>query len=64
MEGRPEYRDITIAILDRQHSPVVVYKLSNAWPCAYRGPVLTGNERNLALEEVEIAYEGLRVQID
>lgn len=64
MAGRPEYRDITISILNRKHEPVITFRLSNAWPCAYRGPILFGEEREVALEEMEIAYESLDVEND
>jgi len=64
LNNRPEYRDLTISILDNQHQPVITFKISNAWPCAYRGPVLVGNERQLALEEIEIAHAGMKVEND
>ena len=63
-DGRPEFRDLTISILNREHEPVVTFKITSAWPCAYRGPVLTANDRQIAIEEVEIAYYSMRVEND
>ena len=61
LSNMTEYRDLTISILDEQHTPVVVYKIKNAWPCAYRGPLLMGGDRQLAIEEIEIAHNGMTV---
>ncbi len=62
LDGEPEYRSITISILDTQHTPTVTFKIAYAWPCAYRGPVLMGNNRQVALEELEITYKSLSVE--
>lgn len=64
MNGKPEYRDITISILNRSHVPVVTFKISNAFPCAYRGPYLLSTDRQFAMEEVEIAYQAISVEND
>ncbi len=60
LQGKPERRDVTVSILNTQHEPVISYKLKNAWPCAWRGPILTGDDKQIAMEEVEIAYESMQ----
>lgn len=64
LRGTPIYRDLTISILNRSHEPVVTFKITSAWPCAYRGPVLNAHDKQLALEEVEIAYQSMTVEND
>ena len=64
LSGKPEYRDVTISILNDEHSPVVTYKIQYAWPCAYRGPALNGTKRDLAFEELELAHNGMTVSMD
>jgi phage tail-like protein len=54
-----ERRDITISLLDEEHAPVMIWKVRNAFPVRYSGPVLTANSSDIAMEELEIAHEGL-----
>ena len=57
-----ERRDITISLLDASHSPVTSWKVKNAFPIRYSGPVLNSNSSNIAIEELEIAHEGITVE--
>ena len=57
LRNSPERRDIIVSILNANHEPVITYKFRNAWPCAWRGPVLEAGDKAVAVEEVEIAYE-------
>jgi phage tail-like protein len=57
-----ERRDITIALLDETHSPVMVWKLRNAWPVKIDGGALKATGNEVAIETMELAHEGLSVE--
>jgi phage tail-like protein len=57
-----ERRDITISLLDETHSPVMVWKLRNAWPVKVDGGALKATGNEVAIETLELAHEGLSVE--
>jgi phage tail-like protein len=57
-----ERRDVTISLLDEEHQPVVVWKIKNAWPVKYTGPVLNTYGHEVAIESLELALEGIAVE--
>jgi phage tail-like protein len=56
-----ERRDIIISLLNENHEPVMNWRLRNAFPVRYSGPVLVANSSDIAIEELEIAHEDLEV---
>ena len=58
-----ERRDMTIMLLDEQHQPRVVWKVRNAFPCKYSGPELRANSSAAAFETLELAHDGLVVEM-
>lgn len=58
-----ERRDITIILLDEEHSPAVTWKVKNAWPVKYTGPVLNARGHDVAIETLELAHEGITVEV-
>lgn len=60
--NKPERRDITISLLDEEHNPVMVWKLVNAWPTKITSPDLKANGNEVAIEQLEIAHEGVRIE--
>lgn len=56
-----ERRDIIISLLNEEHEPVMTWQLRNAFPVRYSGPVLSANSSDVAIEELELAYEDLTV---
>jgi phage tail-like protein len=58
----PERRDVTISLLDGEHTPVMVWKLKNAWPVSVEGPVLDAMQSEIAIESLEIAHEGIAIE--
>lgn len=56
-----ERRDITINLLNENHEPVLTWKVKNAFPVRYSGPILNANSNRAAIEELEIAHEGFSV---
>ncbi len=59
-----ERRDIIIALLDGDHEPRVVWKVRNAWPVKVQSTDLKADGNEVALETLEIAHEGLTIEMD
>lgn len=57
-----ERRDLTISLLNESHDPTVVWRVKNAFPRKYIGPVLNANQPGPAMESLILAHEGLRVE--
>ena len=57
-----ERRDLIISLLDENHKPVNVWKIHNAFPVKVEGPQLKASGNEVAVETIEIAYEGLELQ--
>lgn len=54
-------RDITISLLNENHEPIVIWRVKNAFPVKYTGPVLSAGANNVAMECLELTHEGLTV---
>jgi phage tail-like protein len=61
LANKTERRDMTISLLDEEHKPVVTWKVNNAFPVKYIGPILNATSSEVAIESLEIAHEGLTV---
>lgn len=59
-----ERRDIVIKLLDQDHQPILIWKVINAFPVKLSGPVLNAAASNVAIEELELAHEGLIIETD
>lgn len=59
-----ERRDIIIALLDGDHEPQVVWKVRNAWPVKIQSTDLKADGNDVAIETLEIAHEGLTIEMD
>jgi phage tail-like protein len=57
-----ERRDITISLLDEKHTPVMVWKLRNAFPLSVDGGALKATGNEVAIETLELAHEGISVE--
>ncbi len=60
---KPERRDLTISLLNEEHSPVMTWKVKNSWPIKVEGPSLKSDDNNVAVESIELAHEGLTVEM-
>ena len=56
-------RDVTIALLDEEHNPVMVWKAKGAFPTKVEGPGLKATGNEVAIESIEIAHEGLSITL-
>ena len=57
-----ERRDITIKLLNENHEPAFTWRVKNAFPIKYSGPVLNAMGNEVAMETLELAHEGLTVE--
>ena len=57
-----ERRDITVALLDAQHQPVVIWKFKNAFPVKLEYSPLDAHCSSPMFETLEITHEGLIVE--
>ena len=57
-----ERRDITITLLNEAHEPVVVWKVRNAFPIKVQSTDLKADGSEVAIEQVDLAHEGLTIE--
>ncbi len=62
--NKPERRDITISLLDEESSPVMKWTVINAWPTKLTSPDLKASGNEAAIETIEIAHEGIKIEND
>jgi phage tail-like protein len=58
-----ERRDITISLLNEEHEPVMVWKVRNAWPTKVKSTDLKSDGNEVAIETLELAHEGLTMEM-
>ena len=58
----PVRKDVTISLLDEEHTPVMTWKLINAWPKKISGPSLKSDGNEVAIESMTIVHEGITVE--
>ena len=56
-------RNASIIVLDNDLSEIRRFNIKNAWPVSYEGPGLNAAGSDLAIETVEIAHEGVEVEL-
>jgi phage tail-like protein len=59
VEGRGRRRDGIVTLLDERREPVRVWQFRRGLPVKWTGPTLNAGQSEVAVEEVEIAHEGL-----
>jgi phage tail-like protein len=55
-------RDITISLLNEKHEPVVVWKVHNAFPIKVQSTDLKADGSDVAIEQLDLAHEGLTIE--
>jgi len=55
-------RAVTISLLDEEGNPTMVWKLANAWPTKITGVSLKSDGNDAALEQLDLAHEGLTIE--
>lgn len=61
LTGTVQRTSVSIVLLDEDRNPVWRWNLANAWPCKWAGPDLNAQSNDVAIETLEICYEGLSV---
>lgn len=60
VEGKGRRRDGVITLLDERGESVRVWRFVRGLPVRWAGPALDALQSHVAIEEIEIAHEGLR----
>ncbi len=61
-DGFIDRRDVIITLLDGQGHPLAGWRLHNAFPVQWIGPSFNSKSNEIAIESIELAYEGLEFQ--
>lgn len=56
-----ERRDVMISLLNAEHEPVLSWRIMNAFPVKLEGPTLSATGNEIAIETLELAHEGIRI---
>ncbi len=57
-----ERRDITISLLNEEHTPVMIWNVKNAWPSKITPTDLKSDDNSIAIESMELVHEGLTIE--
>ena len=61
VQGQVQRRDGIVALQDEEHNPVKSWSFRRGLPIKWTGPALNATQNQVAIEELEIAHEGLRL---
>jgi phage tail-like protein len=53
---------VTISLLDEEGKPTMVWTLANAWPTKITGTDMKSDGNEVAVESIEIAHEGIKIE--
>ena len=57
-----ERKEIAIHLLDDDGEPQKTYTCTEAWPCGYKIASLSATDDQVAVEEIEFAFEALTIE--
>lgn len=60
-QGSLDRRSVSVVLLDEQRQEVARWNLHRAWPTKYTGPSLNALGNEVAIEELELAHEGVEL---
>jgi phage tail-like protein len=63
VQGNGKRKDGLIVLLDESRSPAKVWKFKRGIPSKWVGPSLNAAQSNVAIESLEIAHEGLVLEV-
>ncbi len=63
VQGNGKRKDGLIVLLDESRSPAKVWKFKRGIPSKWVGPSLNAAQSNVAVESLEIAHEGLVLEV-
>jgi phage tail-like protein len=59
--GTVKRGDILISLLDQKYTPVMTWKVHNAWPIKIESGPLNARGNEVAMETIELEHEGLEI---
>jgi phage tail-like protein len=62
IDGKTQRLPGTITLLDEARNPALVWKFYEAWPSKWAGPTFNAKNNEIAIEEMELAIEGLELE--
>lgn len=62
MDGKTQRLPGTITLLDEARKPALVWKFYEGWPSKWAGPAFNAKNNDVAIEEMEIAIEGIELE--
>jgi len=62
VDGQTDRRSGTITLLDESRKPALVWRFFEAWPSKWAGPAFNAKNNDIAIEELELAHEGLELE--
>jgi phage tail-like protein len=62
IDGKTQRLGGTITLLDEGRKPALVWKFFEGWPNKWAGPAMNAKNNDVAIEEMEIAVEGLELE--
>lgn len=62
LDGKTQRKGGTITLLDEGRKPALVWEFREAWPSKWNGPAMNAKNNDVAIEEMELAIEGLALQ--
>ena len=63
IQGKTSRASGSITLLDEARSPVLRWTFRQGWPSKWEGPALNGKTSEVAIESMEIAHEGLTMEL-
>jgi phage tail-like protein len=63
VKGRGKRKDGLVVLLDEGRKPAKVWKFKRGIPAKWVGPQLNASQSNIAIESLEIAHEGLDLEV-
>ena len=61
-QGSVDRRDVAVVLLNEERTPVMFWRLRRCLPIKYVGPTLSAGSSDVAIEEMELAVEGLDIE--
>jgi phage tail-like protein len=63
IQGKTSRASGSITLLDEARNPVLRWNFRQGWPSKWEGPALNGKTSEVAIESMEIAHEGLTMEL-
>lgn len=63
MDGKTERRSGSIVLHNEAREPALRWNFVEGWPSKLQGPALNGKNNEVAIETLEIAHEGLDLEV-